>query len=328
MDSKILITGTHGFIGSHFAKYFNQLGFTVYGLDRNPPLPEVTPYLYRNCEADLADTGCVSAFVRKHELRYVLHCAALCLVGESVQKPDLYFDNNVRRSEIFLQDALLANGVKGIVFSSTAATFGEPSTPTIDETHPQRPINPYGESKLAYERTLLRAESEKKILVGILRYFNAAGADPDGEMGENHDPETHLIPNACNAALGHRGALEIFGDDYPTRDGTCERDYVHVFDLADAHARLLRKIQTEGTGGAYNLGLGRGYTIREVLQTVERVTGLPVPHRTSARRPGDPAILVANPKKAMRELGWAPRHSDLENLVRTAFSWQRKRRSR
>ena len=208
------------------------------------------------------------------------------------------------------------------MFSSTCATYGEPIETPITETHPQRPINSYGQTKLAVEHALPHVETAHGIHWVALRYFNAAGADPDGEIGEDHSPEIHLIPRAIEAATGGRG-LQVFGDDYPTPDGTCLRDYVHVSDLADAHVRALEAITETGKSGAYNLGTGRPHSVREVIDTVERVTGLRVPWTLAPRRAGDPAVLYAAPQKAQAELRWTPRYADLETIVRTAWDWHR-----
>ncbi|MGH9140791.1 MAG: UDP-glucose 4-epimerase GalE, partial [Vicinamibacterales bacterium] len=218
--------------------------------------------------------------------------------------------------------AMAAESVRHLVFSSTCATYGEPIQTPIDETHPQRPINSYGESKLAVERALPHFETAHDIRSVALRYFNASGADPDGEIGEDHAPEIHLIPRAIEAATGGRG-LQVFGDDYPTPDGTCLRDYVHVTDLADAHVKALESIRNGAASGVYNLGTGRPHSVREVIDTVSRVTGRQVPWTLAPRRPGDPAVLYAAARKAQDELGWTPRLGDLETIVGTAWGWHR-----
>jgi len=219
-------------------------------------------------------------------------------------------------------EAMAAESVRNFVFSSTCATYGEPIETPIAETHPQRPINSYGETKLAIERALPHYARAYSLRYVALRYFNAAGADPDGEIGEDHSPEIHLIPRAIDAATGGAG-LEVFGDDYPTPDGTCLRDYIHVTDLADAHVRALETIVETGKSGAYNLGTGRPHSVREVIESAERVTGRPVPWRLAPRRPGDPAVLFAAPNKAHAELHWTPRFADLDSIVGTAWNWHR-----
>jgi len=248
-----------------------------------------------------------------------MHFAARLSVGESVREPLGYYRTNVTGALTVLQ-AMAAAGVGRFVFSSTAATFGEPQTTPIDETHPQRPINAYGETKLAVERALPHIERAAGLRSVALRYFNAAGADPDGLIGEDHEPEEHLIPLAIAATRGGR-PLTIFGDDYDTPDGTCLRDYVHVSDLADAHILALRSLEAGGPSGAYNLGNGEGMSVRHVVETVARVAGSPVPHSVGPRRAGDPARLVASNAGARRDLGWAPRLGQLDTIIETAWAW-------
>jgi UDP-glucose-4-epimerase GalE len=250
-----------------------------------------------------------------------MHFAAFLDVGESVREPIRYYRNNVVGALCVLE-AMAAESVRHFVFSSTCAIYGEPIETPITETHPQRPINSYGETKLAVEHALPHVEAAHGIHWVALRYFNAAGADPDGEIGEDHSPEIHVIPRAIAAATGGRG-LQVFGDDYPTPDGTCLRDYVHVTDLADAHVRALEAIAETGKSGAYNLGTGRPHSVRDVIDTVERVTGQTVPWTLAPRRPGDPAVLYAVAQKAQAELHWTPRYGDLETIVRTAWDWHR-----
>jgi len=248
-----------------------------------------------------------------------MHFAAFLDVGESVRDPAKYYRNNVVGALTVLE-AMAAESVKYFVFSSTCATYGEPIETPIAETHPQHPINSYGESKLAVERALPHFDRAYDIRSVALRYFNASGADPDGEIGEDHSPEIHVIPRAIDAATGGVG-LTVFGDDYPTPDGTCLRDYVHVTDLADAHVKALEAIVETGKSGAYNLGTGHPHSVREVIDTVARVTGRQVPWTLGPRRPGDPAVLYAAAHKAQAELHWTPRYADLETIVRTAWTW-------
>jgi UDP-glucose-4-epimerase GalE len=238
-----------------------------------------------------------------------------------VRDPIKYYRNNVIGA-LGVLEAMATQKVRHLVFSSTCATYGEPTETPIAETHPQRPINSYGETKLAVERALPHFERAHGIHSVSLRYFNAAGADPDGEMGEDHSPEIHLIPRAIDAANGGSG-LEIFGDDYPTPDGTCLRDYIHVADLADAHVRALEAIVETRRSTAYNLGTGRPHSVREVIDTVQRVAGRKVPWTLAPRRAGDPAVLYAAPQKARAELHWKPQFPDLESIVRTAWNWHR-----
>jgi len=250
-----------------------------------------------------------------------MHFAAFLDVGESVREPAKYYRNNVGGA-LSVLEAMAAESVKHFVFSSTCATYGEPLETPIAETHPQNPINSYGESKLAVERALPHFATAYGLRYVPLRYFNASGADPDGEIGEDHSPEIHLIPRAIEAATGGRG-LQVFGDDYPTPDGTCLRDYIHVTDLADAHVKALESIAGGGPSTAYNLGTGQPHSVREVIDTVARVTGRPVPWTLAPRRPGDPAVLYAAADKARTGLGWTPCLGDLETIVRTAWEWHR-----
>jgi UDP-glucose-4-epimerase GalE len=249
----------------------------------------------------------------------VMHFAAYLDVGESVRDPVKYYRNNVGGA-ISVLEAMAAQSVKALVFSSTCATYGEPVETPIAETHPQRPINAYGDSKLAVERALPHFERAYGIKAVALRYFNAAGDDPDGELGEDHAPEIHIIPRAIDAAVGGAG-LQVFGDDYPTPDGTCLRDYIHVSDLADAHALALESIGRTGRSAVYNLGTGQPHSVKEVIAAVEAVSGRKVPWTLAPRRPGDPAVLFASPRKAEQELDWTLRFPALESIVKTAWAW-------
>jgi len=256
----------------------------------------------------------------EHHIEGVIHFAAHAYVGESVSEPRKYFHNNVANT-LALLDAMMDVGVERIVFSSTCATYGLPESLPIGEDHPQRPVNPYGESKLFVER-ILQAYGHAYDLRWInLRYFNAAGADPDGELGEDHDPETHLIPLVIHAALGQRPWIDVFGTDYKTSDGTAIRDFIHVTDLADAHVRALRHLRNGGESLALNLGTGTGYSVREVIAAVERVGRCSVPVREAPPRPGDPPALVADARRAQSVLGWQPRYADLDVIVGTAWDW-------
>lgn len=323
MDKMTLVTGSSGYVGSHTVKFLSGAGRSVVGLDLEPSPTSLKPYLKNFLQSDMADRPAVEAFCRKMGVTDVIHCAAKCLVGESVQFPELYQDYNVRRATAFV-DAVQAAGVRRLVFSSTAAVYGEPTVVPIPENHAKKPINPYGESKLEFEGELLRRHESGKMTVGIVRYFNAAGADPEGTIGENHEIETHLIPNAILTALGKRESFDLYGGDYPTRDGTCERDYIHVWDLANAHLKLLDLLDATHGGGIFNLGTGKGYTVKEVLDEIDRQAGTKLKREMRARRPGDPAVLVADPSKANRELRWTPAFSDLPTIVRTALAWHRK----
>ncbi len=249
-----------------------------------------------------------------------MHFAAWLSVGDSVRDPAGYYRNNVIGA-LSVLDAMVAAGVKGLVFSSTAAVFGNPEETPITETHPTRPINAYGETKLAIERALPHYSRAYGIRAIALRYFNAAGADPEGQLGEHHDPELHVIPRAIDAALG-RGTFQLFGEDYDTPDGTCLRDYVHVTDLAAAHLLAARALREGAESTVYNLGNGRPTSVREVIDAVERITGRPVPYTTGPRREGDPGILFASSARIRRDLGWAPQYEDVGIIVETAWRWR------
>ena len=252
-----------------------------------------------------------------------MHFAAYAYVGESVGEPATYYRNNVGGT-LALLEAMRRTGTGAIVFSSTCAVYGSPERLPIDEATPKLPLNPYGETKLAVERALHWYAGAYGLRFAALRYFNAAGADPEGEIGEDHDPETHLIPRVLRAALGTGEPVEVYGSDYPTADGTAIRDYIHVADLGDAHVRALGYLGAGGENGAMNLGTGEGCSVRQVIAAVERIAGRAVPFREAARRPGDPPELVADPALARARLGWEPRHSDLDTIIRTALDWERR----
>jgi UDP-glucose-4-epimerase GalE len=271
---------------------------------------------------DLSEVHRLDHALMQQRIEAVVHFAAFSFVGESVQQPGKYYQNNVVNT-LHLLECMRRNRVGQMVFSSTCATYGLPERVPITEDEPQKPINPYGNGKLAIERALADYAAAYGLGYAALRYFNAAGASPDGSIGEDHDPETHLIPLAIEAATGRRPHLEIFGTDYPTPDGTCIRDYIHVDDLAEAHLLALEKLQP-GRGLCCNLGIGKGYSVREVLETVAEVTGLKVPAREGPRRPGDPPALVASAEKARAELGWAPHYTELRPIVQTAWNWHRR----
>lgn len=309
-----LVTGGAGFIGSHFVRAAHEDGMPVVVLDdlSAGPAPDLGKALL--VQGDIADRPLLRSLISECNVSAVIHFAGKISVAESVRSPALYVEHNVARSTILL-DELHRGGVRTFVFSSSAAVYGAPGDTPIDEASDTRPINPYGETKLAFERVLARYADLRWV---ALRYFNAAAAHPSGTMRERHEPETHLLPLAIDAALGRRPALKIFGTDYPTRDGTCIRDYVHVVDLADAHLLALRVLR-EGTQlGALNLGSGLGYSVREVLDAVEEVVGKPVPHVVAGRRSGDPPVLIADPSRARELLGWSCKRSDLKSIVADA----------
>ena len=316
----VLVTGGAGYIGSHTCKALARAGFK----------PIVYDSLLRGHSwavkwgplevGDLMDTERLGDVLRQYKPIGVIHFAALAYVGESMQSPLMYYRNNVCGTASLLR-AIAAEGVDRLVFSSTCATYGTPLENPIHEAMPQNPINPYGQSKLMVEQILKDCAADGSLSAVALRYFNAAGADAEGEIGEAHQPETHLIPLALGAAQGSAPPLTVFGDDYPTPDGTCIRDYIHVTDLADAHVKALG--HTSGSKGfsAFNLGTGTGISIKELIGAVQEVTGREVPFSFGSRREGDPAALVADPSLAHKILGWRAKHSDLRNIVQTAWNW-------
>jgi UDP-glucose-4-epimerase GalE len=315
----VLVTGGAGYIGSHAAKALHRAGYTVVVFD-NLVAGHREAVKYGTLVAgDVADLAAVREALRRHGVFAVMHFAAFLDVGESVREPAKYYRNNVVGALTVLE-AMAVEAVRFFVFSSTCATYGEPIETPIAETHPQEPINSYGESKLAVERALPHYERAYGMRSVTLRYFNAAGADAEGEIGEDHSPEIHVIPRAIEAATGGPG-LTVFGDDYPTPDGTCLRDYIHVADLADAHVKALETMVETGKSGAYNLGTGHPHSVRDVIESVERISGRKVPWTLGPRRPGDPAVLYAAAHKAHAELHWTPRYPELDAIVRTAWNW-------
>lgn len=320
MVETVLVTGGAGFIGSHVCKALAAAGFRPVAVD-NLSMGHHDAVRWGPLErADIADTVALGRIIATHRPVAAIHLAAHAYVGESVAEPQKYYLNNVAGT-LSLLNALLSARIRHFVFSSTCATYGNPVSALIDESHPQNPINPYGQSKLMVE-TILRDYARRYDLAAVmLRYFNAAGADPDGELGENHDPETHAIPLVIKAALGQAGVFSVYGDDYPTPDGTAVRDYIHVSDLADAHVRALGYLLRGGATVALNLGTGRGHSLREIIAATEKVTGRPVPHRMAPRREGDPASLVASPALARDVLGWEARHSELDTMIQHAARW-------
>ncbi|MCY0902645.1 MAG: UDP-glucose 4-epimerase GalE [Firmicutes bacterium] len=319
----VLITGGAGYIGSHTVVEFIRAGETVVVLDNlYQGHPEAVQGVHL-IEADLRDQSKVVKILREFDIESVIHFAANSLVGESVQDPLKYYDNNVGGTRALLS-AMTECGVGRIVFSSSAATYGEPVQVPIPETHPQVPTNPYGETKLVIERMLRWCHVAYNLASVSLRYFNAAGAHPDGHIGEDHDPETHLVPIVLSVALGQRPHLPVFGDDYATQDGTCIRDYVHVMDLASAHHLALGRLREKSVCEAYNLGSGSGYSVLEIVEAARRVTGHPIPVVVSGRRAGDPAVLIASSEKARTELSWRPRHESIESMIASAWEWHSK----
>ena len=316
----ILVTGGAGYIGSHACKALSAAGYVPVTLD-NLSTGWRDAVKFGPLEvADLLDRDALDRVFAAYRPEAVMHFAALSQVGESVAEPGLYWRNNVQGS-LNLIEAAASAGCLDFVFSSTCATYGEHDGVLLDETTPQRPTNPYGASKRAVEDILTGFGAARGMRSVIFRYFNVAGADPDGEIGESHDPETHLMPLAIDAALGRRGALTVFGADYPTPDGTCVRDYVHVCDLVDAHILGLEWLQGGKPSAAFNLGSGRGYSVKEVIEAAAEVTGLTVPIRMGPRRAGDCASLVSGSARAATDLGWASKFQDLRTMIAHAAAW-------
>ena len=320
MSQRILVTGGAGYVGSHACKALAGAGYLPVTYDNLSRGRREAVRWGPLVEGDLEDRPRLCAALRAHRISAVMHFAAFAYVGESVADPEIYYRNNVAAS-LALLSALREIGIGVIVFSSTCAVYGNSSRMPIPESAPKLPVNPYGETKLAIERALHWYAGSYDLRFVALRYFNAAGADADREIGENHDPETHLIPLVARAALGQAGPVEIYGTAYPTADGTAIRDYIHVADLADAHVRALQYLEAGSVSATLNLGTGRGHTVREVVAAVKRVGGLSVPWREAARRPGDPPALVADASLAAATLGWRPRRSDLDTIVATALAW-------
>lgn len=316
----VLVTGGAGYIGSHTCKALAAAGYNPVVLD-NLSFGHKWAVKWGPIQiGDISNGSDLDAVFDLYQPKAVVHFAAYAYVGESVTDPAKYYSNNVVGT-LSLLNAMRRHGVGKLIFSSSCATYGLPQHELISETHPQAPINPYGRSKLIIEQILRDFDVAYGLRSISLRYFNAAGADPTGSIGEAHDPETHLIPLALDVACGRRPCLSVFGDDYDTRDGTCIRDYVHVCDLAEAHVLALQALQRGETTAAYNLGNGSGFSVREVIDMVERVTGCPVATSVLPRRDGDPAALVADASLAKRCLGWNPKITHLKDIMATAWSW-------
>jgi UDP-glucose-4-epimerase GalE len=318
---RILVTGGAGYIGSHAVRLFLARGHEVWVFDNLSLGHRAAVPAERLLVGDLTETQRLDQILLEKRIEAVVHFAAFTYVGESVKDPGKYYQNNLVNT-LNLLECLRHHRIGKFVFSSTAATYGTPQRVPITEDEPQLPINPYGQGKLAVERALADYARAYQWSYAALRYFNASGASPDGSIGEDHDPETHLIPLVIYAAMGKRPCIEIFGTDYPTPDGTCIRDYIHVDDLAEAHLLALERLEP-GKELKYNLGIGKGYSVREVIRAVEQVTGKPVPVKEGARREGDPAVLVASSDKIQRELGWKPRYAELKPIVETAWNWHK-----
>ena len=319
-ERHVLVCGGAGYVGSHMARWLALRGARVTVFDNLSTGHRAAVQWGELVEGDLLDIASLERVFTGRRFDAVMHFCARSLVGESMAQPYAYYANNVCGT-LNLLEAMRRHGVERLVFSSTAAVFGHPVSARIDEDHPKRAINPYGASKRMVERILEDAARAYGLRSVALRYFNAAGASPDAEIGEAHTPETHLIPNVLRAALGQGPALSVFGDDYPTPDGTCVRDYIHVDDLAQAHELALRYMDAEPGAHAFNLGNGQGFSVREVIAVAEQVSGRRVPWSVAPRRPGDPAVLVASSAKAREVLGWNPAYARLEQILATAWRW-------
>jgi UDP-glucose 4-epimerase len=320
----ILVTGGAGYIGSHMVKLLGEKGRDSITFDNLSRGHREMVTSGKFIEGDLSDKDLLVDIFRGYHVSAVLHFAADSLVGESEEDPRRYYRNNVANG-IHLLDAMLEAGVKRIVFSSSAAVYGEPVRIPMDENHPAAPVNVYGTTKLIMENMMKKYAEVYGLRFASLRYFNAAGADPDGLIGEDHDPETHLIPLVLDAALGRRKEITVFGHDYNTPDGTCIRDYIHVTDLAEAHIMALSHLEKESGSAICNLGNGRGFSVLDVIKAAEGVTGRTIPVRAGERRKGDPARLVASSERITRDWGWKPRYADLDVIVETAWEWHRRR---
>lgn len=319
---EILVVGGAGYIGSHMCKYLHQKGMRPVVLDNlscgHRQAVKWGPFF----EGDMADASLLREIFQKHNIEAVMHFAAFCYVGESVEKPLKYYQNNIC-APLTLLTEMVAHNILNFIFSSTCATYGEPERLPLMEDFPQNPINPYGRSKLMMEQILDDLDHAENMKAVCLRYFNAAGADPECEIGEDHDPETHLIPIVLQTALGQRDKLTIFGSDYQTEDGTCIRDYIHILDLAQAHYLSLQHLLQGGKSKKYNLGNGNGYSILDVIKSAEKITERKIPFDYAERRPGDPAALVGSADLITRELGWIPEYNSLESILSTAWNWHR-----
>lgn len=318
---KILVIGGAGYIGSHMVKHLGQLGCTVTTLD-NLSSGHREAVLYGDfVYGDIAEKQLLDKLFRSQRFDAVMHFASFIQVGESVQHPAKYYQNNLVNT-LNLLNAMLAFGVNNFIFSSTAATFGEPQYTPVDERHQQKPISPYGRTKLMVEQALADYDKAYGLKSVCLRYFNAAGADPEGELGERHDPETHLIPLVLQAASGRRPHIGVFGRNYETPDGTCIRDYIHIADLCEAHWLAVKSLLNGGESQAYNLGNGNGFSVQEVIDTAGQVTGRDIKVVDRLRRLGDPARLVADASLARERLGWQPQYADLATIIEHAWKWE------
>jgi UDP-glucose 4-epimerase len=320
---KILVVGGAGYIGSHMVKNLHSNRMDVVTLDNLSAGFRSSVLFGEFVQGDIQDRSLLDNLFKKHKFDAVMHFASFIQVGESMKLPAKYYRNNFTNTQTLL-DAMNDHGIRKFIFSSTAAIFGEPEYVPIDEKHPKHPINPYGKTKLMVEQMLEDYDRAYGMKSVCLRYFNAAGADADARIGERHEPETHLIPLVLQAASKRREAITVFGKDYATPDGTCIRDYIHIDDLCDAHTLALKYLMDGGSSTAFNLGNGEGYSIREVIDAAEKVSGKKIKVIDGERREGDPARLIADSKKITRELGWKPQYAELETIVRHAWAWELK----
>ncbi len=320
----ILVIGGAGYIGSHTVRMLAAKGYNPVVLDNLSKGHKEAVQGYPFELADLGDKARLAETFKKYNIEAVMHFAAFAEVGESVKEPSKYYHNNVAKV-LDLLDAMVENNIHYFVFSSTAATFGEPVKPTINEQHPQLPINPYGNTKLMVEKMLADFDVAYGLKATALRYFNASGADDSGEIGESHNPESHLIPIVLQAAAGKRPSIKMFGNDYPTPDGTCVRDYIHVNDLARAHILALEKMAKDNVSERFNLGSGSGFSVKELVDEARKITGINFKAEVAPRRPGDPAVLVADSTKAQQVLGWKPEYN-LTRIIETAWNWEQHRK--
>ena len=322
----ILVCGGAGYIGSHAVRRLLEMGEKVVVADNlsTGHQQAVDPGAVF-CQGDLRDASFVNQLFRRHSIESVMHFAAFSQVGQSMTDPLMYYDNNLGGTLCLLKE-MERQRIKKMVFSSTAAVYGEPSQTPVEETEPTRPTNPYGETKLAVERMLHWANHSHGLQPVVFRYFNVAGAHPRGDLGENHQPETHLIPLVLDTAKGERDHIQVYGNDYDTPDGTCIRDYIHVCDLVEAHVTGLRRLRQGAVPQVYNLGNNNGFSVMEIIHAAERVTGRPIPVVQGQRRPGDPARLVASSEKAASDLQWEPRYSHIDTIIDTAWQWHQRER--
>jgi len=325
MSTTYLVTGGAGYIGSHTVRALGSQGFEPVTLD-NLTEGHREAVLQGALETgDLSDESFLDGLFQRYRFEGVVHFASRCYVGESVENPRLYYGQNVGNAMTLFR-VMLRHGVRQFVLSSSCATYGDPIRVPIDETHPQDPVNPYGETKFFIERILRQYDRAYGLRFVALRYFNAAGASLDGQLGEAHDPETHLIPRILEVGRQGSGEVQIFGDDYPTPDGTCIRDYIHVLDLASAHIAALAWLGDGRPSEFVNVGTGHGYSVRQVIAAAVKATGKDIPARVLPRRAGDPPALVADAAKARHLFGWEPQHSDLDTIMQTAWNWEKNRR--